>query len=72
MVDKSISIKFWDFQNSAFISVFITKRHDVFELKICGEYEDKNGITVHERCMTTYLITDNIKELLELLKKVIK
>ena len=72
-MDDSLSIKFWDPLNSAYISVFITKRYnyDILELKICGEYEDRDGVPVHERCMTIYPGKDDVKELIELLQKVI-
>jgi len=72
MVDKSLSVKFWDRLNSAYISVFVTKRYDddILELKVCGEYEDRNGIVVHERCMTIHPSIDDLEQLKQLLEKV--
>ena len=65
--------KFWDSFDSASVSVFLIRVADsVVELKICGKYEDKNGVVARERCMTVCLSIDDLKHIKQLIEQVIK
>ena len=73
MVDKSVSIKFWDSVNPGWVTVFVTRRNymKTVEFKLCIEYEDEHEIPVRERCITVYPTIDDLKMLKELIDKVI-
>jgi len=70
MVEAKV-YRFWDSFNNASVSVIVSKiTVDRVELKICGEFEDRNGIVVHERCMTIHPSVDDLEQLKQLLEKV--